>query len=1078
VRRLSAALDEGVVLLTAGPGYGKTTALEEALQGRGAVWVSCAGERDGGRLIVRLIQRLSDSNPGLADVLGERFAVSVQPVEALAIARELSLEFERLLVERLVLVFDDAEEMENAPTALGVVRVLLGAAAVGEKFSVAVASRRSLELRTAKLRASDALSEFGPADLGFSAEECGALLRLRTGAEPSLADVEAVMESTEGWPLGIALSAHGRQEPHRGTGDALFGYLAEEVLDQLDPELRAAAIDSSLARELTPSVVAALGLPESFSRDVQRAGLLLQQVDPETQAHRYHPLLREFLLERFHAERSPPEAARLHAAVAEALSAGGRQAEAVDHWLAAERWDEGIASMDAVAQQLLGSSPETVRGWLSRLPSEVRDEPAYRLLEGQLDWGAGRNERALPHLRDAVAGYRERGDLGREWLARWILQDALFALGKLDEMAALCEGWREPQVIEAAGPVVAGVGWHEAGLAAIRGDVEAATELADRLISDPAIGPLVRSLDCIIRAFVENPAGRGREALERYQQAISELEALDPLGRLPFVLAGAGLGYTELGELESALRMWERCVQEAERLGLGFMISQGHMQSALLHALHGRLDQAELELERGSGRGETGWRGEAIGHEARAAVVALQGDSGQALGEAEKALDLLVPAPIFFRVWGTCLTAPVLADSGAPERADAAVAEVLGALDAVFPGRKGRYHRAWLLAIRAWLSELAGDETGADEDLASAFLEAEGEVQHILRLEWPRLQRMVLRGLERGKLAPGAVIPALQRALPGGGALVPLLDHPLPEVRRAVVAPAAGSGDPRSLRRLEALRSDTDRQVAASAEAALERLRREPPPLRFELFGGFSVTRGTWRVDDSAWERRVAQRLVRLLLVNRDRAVSEDLIFEAFWPGKTAADARPSLQVAVSRARAVLDVPGAASVIEAAERAYRLRLRARDSVDVDEFARAATAALAEQGAGRHALLEHAASLWTGEPLSEERYSEWALFWRERLTELYLGVLEALAGSALESGDHVAAVTRARELVDVDPLNEGGHRSLMTAYARAGRRSQALRQFLACRRALVEELGVEPAAETSELQRRILAGEPV
>ena len=49
---------------------------------------------------------------------------------------------------------------------------------------------------------------------------------------------------------------------------------------------------------------------------------------------------------------------------------------------------------------------------------------------------------------------------------------------------------------------------------------------------------------------------------------------------------------------------------------------------------------------------------------------------------------------------------------------------------------------------------------------------------------------------------------------------------------------------------------------------------------------------------------------------------------------------------------------------------------------------------------------------------------------------------------------------------------------MVAYARSGRRSQALRQFLECRRALVEQLGVEPDAETAGLQQRILAGEPV
>lgn len=47
---------------------------------------------------------------------------------------------------------------------------------------------------------------------------------------------------------------------------------------------------------------------------------------------------------------------------------------------------------------------------------------------------------------------------------------------------------------------------------------------------------------------------------------------------------------------------------------------------------------------------------------------------------------------------------------------------------------------------------------------------------------------------------------------------------------------------------------------------------------------------------------------------------------------------------------------------------------------------------------------------------------------------------------------------------------------MVAYSRTGRTSHALRQYLECRRALVVELGVEPSAETSRLQARILAGE--
>ena len=206
----------------------------------------------------------------------------------------------------------------------------------------------------------------------------------------------------------------------------------------------------------------------------------------------------------------------------------------------------------------------------------------------------------------------------------------------------------------------------------------------------------------------------------------------------------------------------------------------------------------------------------------------------------------------------------------------------------------------------------------------------------------------------------------------------------------------------------------------------------EPAALAFTLLGGFSLARGGWCPEDVAWERRVAQRLVRFLLVHRDRRVSEDELLEAFWPGRRLESARRSLHVAISRARRVLDTPDSPSVIEVTDRVYCLRLRAGDSVDADEFETTALAALAKSGASRRRSLERAASLWGGEPLPEERYSDWAIGWRERLGDLHVAVLAALADECLAGGDLLAAGLRARELIELDPLNESAHRRLMLA----------------------------------------------
>ncbi|HEX5782772.1 MAG TPA: bacterial transcriptional activator domain-containing protein, partial [Solirubrobacteraceae bacterium] len=137
------------------------------------------------------------------------------------------------------------------------------------------------------------------------------------------------------------------------------------------------------------------------------------------------------------------------------------------------------------------------------------------------------------------------------------------------------------------------------------------------------------------------------------------------------------------------------------------------------------------------------------------------------------------------------------------------------------------------------------------------------------------------------------------------------------------------------------------------------------------------------------------------------------------------------------------------------------------------FEEVAARAIETTGPPRRALLEQAVRSWLGEPLPEERYADWAAGWRERLTDRYMHVLDALIEARQAAGDAHAAIAAARELLALDPLNERAHRRLMEAYARGGRTGQALRQYLECRRLLVEELGIEPSEETRALHASLI-----
>ena len=66
---------------------------------------------------------------------------------------------------------------------------------------------------------------------------------------------------------------------------------------------------------------------------------------------------------------------------------------------------------------------------------------------------------------------------------------------------------------------------------------------------------------------------------------------------------------------------------------------------------------------------------------------------------------------------------------------------------------------------------------------------------------------------------------------------------------------------------------------------------------------------------------------------------------------------------------------------------------------------------------------------------------------------------------------------AQKLVELDPLYEGGHRSLMRIYDKLGRHSAALQQFQLCKDIISRELDSEPNEDTIRLYEAIRASTP-
>ena len=179
---------------------------------------------------------------------------------------------------------------------------------------------------------------------------------------------------------------------------------------------------------------------------------------------------------------------------------------------------------------------------------------------------------------------------------------------------------------------------------------------------------------------------------------------------------------------------------------------------------------------------------------ARAAVAARTGDPATARAEANRALAEVRDWPYFDRARCAALAAATLVRAGDPAGARGAVES---ALTEPAPG----VSTARLLAVHAWLLHDDGEAEAASAALGDAWAQAGDQARHLVRREWPRLERPLWVALEHGTVdATGAIA-----ALPDGAALGAFTRHPSPAVRRAAVLAAAGSGHPDALERVAEL---------------------------------------------------------------------------------------------------------------------------------------------------------------------------------------------------------------------------------------------------------------------------------
>lgn len=450
--------DAGLVLLVAPGGSGKTTALawwaaEDPR--RRVVWARLEPQDDDpvtlASLLLAALRHLeADSGHRLEGLLAAGTGLETRRLAAALLVDLAELggvgdpaEFgEGSDPAEVALVLDDLHTISGTETMALLDAVLDG---LPSGVRVLAAARHEPALSLPRRRVRHEVAEFRARDLRLDLAAVRALLE-RAGAPPDV-DPELVLSSSGGWAAAAQLTAIGAASgrwhpdttaPRMQDQAALDDFLAQEIFDELPPDLSAFLLDTCLLPELTV---------EHCDRVTGRddAGRLLRLVEARdlfvthqsSGALRFHDLFAAFLGRQLARLRTEEEVQALRLRAAACAPTG----DAIRLLVEAGAPDDAAALVtEAARSHLTHGGPPIPESWLLALPAgAARRHPWVALIEGVNHVRRGTMDQALASLHDVPAAMAGAGEEIGRLEADFALLEAHMGLGAMEEAAQLVE---------------------------------------------------------------------------------------------------------------------------------------------------------------------------------------------------------------------------------------------------------------------------------------------------------------------------------------------------------------------------------------------------------------------------------------------------------------------------------------------------------------------------------------------------------------------------------------------------------------------------------------------------------------
>ncbi len=918
-------------------------------------------------------------------------------------------------------------------------------------------SRTQPELEIARLRAKRTVGEITGDDLKFSDAEVQDLFGTVFGMQLARNEVSLVNRTAEGWAAGLVLMheyfasknpvdrsaslARGRQS---GFQAHVFDYLAQEVFAHLPAEMQGFLLRTSIVDYLpTPLMGLLTGLPAAAAQgrmtthgmveELRKKNLFVTAIDDESTVLRYHALFREFLLKKLLAQAKPAEVKRLYTIAARYFRETDDPVRTVNLYLASGQFEQAVRQIETCGQELIArGQTQTLLRWLEALPLGYRDRPWF-LFYKAVSCRFTDPRTALAFFDRAHTKFRsdkksKRSISGQMLSLCGIIEACFHTGGNFKRMerdagratALLKQGTRES--IEARARLLLALGTACFFIGRLHQGSNALLEALDLFRKTGDHFYQIHS--AIYLAPCSLYLGDFRQARESVRKGFEALKSIpDETGGA----AALSMAQAMTALFEGAFTEAQECIDKCHSLAHEYDLEAFDFLSldigGWLKTASGDYENGEQLLRECKRKGEE--LKNTFFNSSAAHLLAVnylhRNKLNEALKEADYSLSVRAQSGSkLFYATSLSVVAAVHLKLGKIAQAERELLRVLK----IFQQIGAAQQQANVLLLLARLNLKRKNTHDANQYLQAGF----------------RIGQE--RGFTYYYLFNAASITELSRTALASGICTEYCGLLLKKYSR----------------------------------------KEESSRIKISCLGGFVVRRGSTLIKDSEWKSKRSKALIKLLVAQDGQKVPRDVIIEALWPGPSSESNRLTLNSMLHRVRKLLepdaspDKGGACILQEGNLLGFNL-----DTVwtDVGEFLTHTEAAVRmKQGNERKKAVEEyekAFLLYRGDFLPEDLYEDWAREARDRIRLVYFKALEDAAELSDSLGDKSKASLLYEKLFHVDPCNENACRWLMSWHLAAGQRSEAIRIFERCQRALSKELDVEPDAKTKALYRSIIGG---